>query len=470
MKRYLLLLFLPGLMSLQAQKPWTLEECLDYARTHNLNILQSELDIGIKEQAYKEAKYAVLPSLQIGSSGMWNYGLTQNLTTGILENQTVFGNNIRISSEMPLFQGLYWKNNRQAAYLNKLLAEYTRDSQIKKISTQIVQSYLQVLMDKEALAAAEAQWQAGLEQQRKMRELVDAGVRPQSDLKDLEAQSARDYLEYVRIKNRLKLDKMQLAQLLELDDPASFEINGEQPVRVNEKLLLQSAEELFRQYYPQTVENRMAKTRMAMGEKQIRLARSGLYPSVSLFLSWNSRYMDREKITGVEIDPDNPYRVIGITEQSHENVLAPNFRYITGPPDPYWDQIRQNQGTAVGFSINIPLFNRFRTRLKIREAGLQQEKNKLANRQQSNEFRYQVEQLHADILNAKEKQKAALKSKEAAETAYRYAMEKLNAGLLSPYDLENARSRKMRAEADYLSAKYEYLLKLKLLELLLQAD
>jgi outer membrane protein len=205
-----------------------------------------------------------------------------------------------------------------------------------------------------------------------------------------------------------------------------------------------------------------------MALKQLEIARSGYYPSVSFFASWNSRYMDREKIVGARINPDRPYRIIGITEQSHENVLAPNLQYVTGPPDSYFTQLADNQGTAFGFNVNIPLFNRFRVRRQVEKAALEVEKASLAEQTEKRDTENNIRKLYADVLHAREKMKAALKNKEAAETAFEYASEKLEAGLISPYDLENSKSRKISAETQYISAKYEYMLKLKLLEITLK--
>ncbi len=467
--RFLIILLFFSLTGL-AQTRWSLEKCLNYARENNLSLKQAELDVKLAEIDYKNAKEQVLPAINAGSSAYWNYGLTQNLTTGILENQTVFGNTVRLNADMPLFQGFGLHFNKQLAQSNSWLSKYRFRNKQKEIEINITNAYLQVLMSHEALRAAESQWEAGLAQVKKMKELVSSGVRPQSDLKDMEAQAAQDYFNWIRTKNDLNLSLMHLARLLELDEVKNFDIDTDPDhFPVNEALLLKNAELLFEEHITKMPEYLISVSQKNLLKKQLKFTKSAYYPSVSFFLSWNSRYMNREKIIGMELDPDQPYRVIGMTETTHENVLAPNFRPVTGPPDPYFTQLKNFSGTAFGFSINFPLFNRFQVRRRVQKAEIEVEKADMRIRQQVKELRHRIYQLHADATNAREKERAALKSKEAAEIAYRYAQEKLKAGLISPYELENIKSRKIQAETNYINAKYEYLLKLKLLELTLKS-
>jgi len=446
----------------------TLDDCIRYAQTHNSEIRRALLRAHAKDISFAQSRYELLPSLRAGSSGMWNYGLTQNLTTGILENQTVFGNNVRVESSMPLFQGLSLRYNREAAFWDKI-AEYSRYVTVsKRITADVVKAYLQILMDREAARVAKTQWLSTVAQVKKMRELTRAGTRSVSDLKDMEAQAAANYLEYVRIGNKIKTDLWQLASLLQLRDTSRLEVTGE-AFRIDESLLWVSPDSLIARHKENIAEFYLWEASEKSARYRHKASKGALYPVVSLFLSWNSRYMDREKITGVELDPSQPYRIIGFTEHSHENVLAPNFRYVTGPPDPYWEQIRQNQGTAIGFMLTIPIFDKFRNRTRIRQARLQWEETRLANAEEFNRFRHQVIQFHTAALNEKARMEAARANREAARTAYRFAEEKLEAGLITTYELETVRTRKMKAEADYLNAKYSYWLNLKLLEILLGA-
>ncbi len=466
-KGFFWLIFLPFLVN--AQKIRSLEDCFRMAELNNLTILQMKNQVELRNIEVKEAFDNMLPSLTAGGRASWNYGLTQNLTTGILENQTVFGNTWFIGVDMPLFRGFLLQKNKQLAELNRLLSEYQLEKTRQDIRANIATAYLQILMNAENLRSLQAQKKSTEKQVEKMQALVKAGARPLSDLKDLEAQLAQDKLNVVQAQNALQMAKLSLARMLESKDITSFEIDTVTAhFPVDKTLELKTPEQLFNQYLNENPSYLSAQTGLQISEKQIERARSGFYPSINLSGSWNTRFMDRERVAGVEPDPNNPYRVIGITETTHERVLAPNMRYIMGPPEPYFDQLNKNAGFSFGISLSIPVFNRFTARRQVEKARINAMNARIELENTRKQFRATVYKLHTDLRNAKHKLIAAEKNREAARIAYRYALEKLEAGVINPYDLDNIKARKIKAENQYITAKYEYLFKLKLLELSLK--
>ena len=469
MKTYLGLLLIFALGPLRGQQVWDLNHCLLRAQKNNLQVISAQTDVQASQWDARAEKYNAFPALNAGTRANWNYGLTQNPTTGVLENQTIFGNSVSLTADMPLFNGFALRTKRYLANLNLDLARNRLQSVLRKVQTDVVSAYLSVLVATENLKAARAQEEDTRAQIEKMRELVRQGARPLSDLKDLEAQGANDRLQTVQAQNNLAMARLQLGQLLLLEHPDSIRIDTRpEDFPVSEKWLLYSPDSLYTAYLDNQPDVRAARIQNDLARQQARLTRSSYYPGISIFANWNSRFVDRPSITGFELDPDNPYRVIGITQNTHENVLAPNYRRITGPPDPYFTQLDNNKGFVVGISVNIPIFNRFKTRYAVRKARVEQEKAKWQIRQQEQNFRNLVYRLHTDARNARAKRDAARQNFEAARTAYDYAREKLDAGMISPYDFSNIKTRKMQAEARYISAKYEYLLKLKLLEMTLE--
>ena len=76
-------------LSAQAQtKKWSLEECVNYAIQNNITIKQTELDTKTATIDKKGAIGNFLPSLNANASHSWNIGLNQDITTGLLRNQT----------------------------------------------------------------------------------------------------------------------------------------------------------------------------------------------------------------------------------------------------------------------------------------------------------------------------------------------------------------------------------------------
>ena len=93
-------------LNLSAQETWTLQDCVKRAIEKNISIKQAELDLEIIKQNKNTTIGNFLPSLNLSSAHSWNTGLTQNITTGILENMTTQSASINANIGLDLFSGL----------------------------------------------------------------------------------------------------------------------------------------------------------------------------------------------------------------------------------------------------------------------------------------------------------------------------------------------------------------------------
>ena len=121
MKRILLALALlsPALAGAQdLSHPWTLQECLDWALDHNLNVKQSELNVAQREIQLNTARNAYFPNVSGSANESVNFGrgLTEDntYTTGATTTNTSFS----IGAGMNLFDGMARPNNVKLSQLN----------------------------------------------------------------------------------------------------------------------------------------------------------------------------------------------------------------------------------------------------------------------------------------------------------------------------------------------------------------
>ena len=91
-------LFLFTLLLSAQMKEYTLEECVLIALEKNISIQQSELDVSSAEIDKDDAFGSFLPRVNAQSQHIWNNGLSQNITNGLIENLTTqfssFGGNV----------------------------------------------------------------------------------------------------------------------------------------------------------------------------------------------------------------------------------------------------------------------------------------------------------------------------------------------------------------------------------------
>jgi len=439
MKKYLYILFILFTTTAFAQqKKWTLQACLDYAHQHNLQLQQNRLEIEQAKINKAGAKASYLPTLNANSSASWNSGLTQNFTTGILENQTTFGGNGSINSNLNVFNGLKNRYTYKKSLLEILSAEYAYADLQSSIDAQIAASYVQILLNKENYEAAKLQLENSIRQKERTREMINAGVLPSGDITDVEAQITNDHLQVIQAENAYKIAKLNLAQLLELNDFSNFDIDETLTgLQIDEKLLQENPEHLYKISLEKDDQILQIQTQEKIADYQIKLAQSGRMPSLNAFANINTRYSDRDNI---------------------------GFGGIPTPADPFWDQVKDNQGISYGLNLRIPIFNGFAVRNNIKSAKLAAERIKINRQNTEKKLKNDIYQMHQDVQAAFQSMQAAEANLKAQRKAYDYAMEKFKVGMLNIFDLNTIKTKYVKAEAQYINAKYQYYLKAKILE------
>jgi len=446
-------------------KKWTLRECVDYAIENNLTVKQSEYDISLSEIDRKDAIGNFLPNLNINGSHSWNSGLTTDVTTGVLRNQTTQTTSGGISSGILIYGGLQNHNQLRKTDLSILGKRYQLDKIKDDVSLNVINAYLQVLFGKEAVNVAIPQLEITREQLNRTNKLVEAGTVPKGDLLEIMATLASDEQNLIITQNNLQISLISLAQLLQLDNYDAFDIADEE---IESLPLVNLANYSVDDVYQKALDNRneikVAKTNIEIAGKDIKLAKGALQPTLSGFYNWNSRYSNLDRIIGSQPNPDNPTRVIGQVEGTGQNVITENYIPITGSPDGFFDQFDRNKGSSFGLSLRIPVLNGFKASNNVKRAEIFYDKQK--NRLGEEELRLEkiIHTVYADAIGALKIYDAAQKSVTAQEESFRYAQEKFNVGVMNSFEFSQTKNRLVKAHSDFLKSKYDFIFKVKLLE------
>ena len=466
-----LILLFSFILSVQSQetnpdlKRWTLRECVDYAIENNISVKQSENNIALAEIDKRAAIGNFIPNLNFNSSAAWNAGLTTDVTTGVLINQTTQTTNGGISSGVAIYRGLRNQNELRRAELSILASQYQLDKMKDDISLFVINAYLEVLFGKEAVNVAIPQVEITQEQLARTNQLVEAGTIPRGDLLDVEATLASDEQNLIITQNRVRLAIISLAQLLQLEDYENFDIANEE---IETLPLINLPEYSVDMIYEKALETRneikVAKTNIEIAESDVKLAKGALQPTLSGFYNWNSRYSDRDRVVGSAIDPNNPTVVIGQVETSGDNVISPNFGPILGPADDFFSQINDNKGSAFGVSLQIPILNGFSASNNVRRAKINYDQQKYQLEQEELDLEKIIYQVYTDAVGALKLYDATKRSLDAREISFQYAQERFDVGVLNSFDYSQIKNRLVTANSDFLRAKYDFIFRVKLLE------
>jgi outer membrane protein len=402
MKNYFFILFLSLSLLSFGQQKWTLKQSLKYAHEHNLQLKQQQLSIEQAKINKTAAIASFAPSLNANASASWNNGLTQNFTTGILENQTTFGGSGSVNSNLNLFNGFKNHYTYKKSLLDILSAQYQYADLLNNIDMQIASAYIQILLNKENLESAKVQLENSIQQKERTLEMVKIGILPEGDLADVEAQITNDHFQVIQAENNYELSKINLAQLLELNDFTNFDIDEQiEGLNIDAKLMTASPEDLFEQALQTNNKLKQSQTQEAIAQYQIKLAQSAYLPSLSAFANINTRYSDRDNI---------------------------GFGGMSTPADPFWNQVKDNKGISYGLNLRIPVLNGLNVRNQVKRAKLSKESVSIATYNAKKQLRSDIYKMQKDLIAAFQSMKAAEANLKAQRKAYDYGMEKFKVG------------------------------------------
>ena len=442
------------------QDTWNLQECIQYAFDHNIQIKQQNLNTQVNEKALQQTRLSALPSLNAGANHNFSFGRALDETTyEFTENQEVQSSNFSLSSSVTLFNGFQkWNAIQRDRFLLKASLENLERLK-NDISLNVASAYLQILFNQELVNVARDQLELIKQQVARTQKLIEAGSLARGDLLEIQAQAANEELNLVNYQNQLRSSYISLIQLLELDSAGGFEI--EQPAlgQLLQREPLPSVDSIYHIAQQQLPRIKGAEYELRSQEEALDMARGQLSPRLSMNLSYGSRYSNQlQRLSGM----DSLTVRIGRT-QNDVPVYAtqPVFNYSDYP---FWNQLDNNVSTSVMFNLSIPIFNGWQVRHSISRARVGMLNARYELQLQENQLYKDIQTAHADALAAWKKYQAARKTVESMQESFKYTSKKFEVGLVNSIEFNTAKNNLIRAQSEWLQAKYEYIFKTRILD------
>lgn len=443
-KKYfsLLLFIIISFYSNAQPRQWSLEDCVRYALDHNISIRQSELDTQIAGIDKKDAFRNFLPSVSANASHSWNIGLNQDITTGILQNQTTQFTSAGASVGIDIYKGLQNLNTLRKANLSIVAAKYQLQKMKEDIALNVANAYLQVLFNKENLKVQNDQLTIDEKQLKRTQELVNAGNLPKGDLLDVKATIAADNQKVINAENALLISKLSLAQLLQLESFDNFDVADTNEFQMSQTILSETPTTIYDKAKQERVELKIAQTNLEIAQKNIEIAKGAYQPTLRGFYNFNSRVSYADVALR-----DNTGAIIG-----------------TQSPPKFIDQFSDNKGQSFGAQLNVPIFNGFAVRNNVERSKVNFEKSKIALEQQELDLERNVYNAFTDVKGALKAYESAIEALDARSESYNYSKEKFDVGLMNSFDLSQSQTLFANAQSEVLRTKYDYIFKTKILE------
>ncbi len=448
-------------------KKWTLEECVQYALEHNITIKQTELDSQISQLDKSSAIGNFLPSLNANASHSWNIGLNQNITTGLLENQTTQFTSAGLNAGIDIYKGLQNQNRFRRSQLSIIGAQYQLSKMRDDIALNVANAYLQILFNIENLKVQQEQLAIDEKQLKRTEELIAAGSLPKGDVLDSKATIAGDKQRVINAENTLLISKLSLAQLLQLEKFQDFDVAEVKNEANQSAVMLQTPEAILAKAKENRMEIKIAKNNVSLAEKDVQIARGAYQPTIQGFYSFSTRASDANRITGIQLDPNNPLVPSGSLVNvggTNYDVLQPNYSYVFGKSAPLFDQFSDNKGHNFGVQMTVPILNGFSAKNNVARNKISLEKSRLALDQSELDLERTIFTVYTDANGALKAYESAKQALEARESAFNYAKERYAVGMMNAFDFNQAQSLYTNAQSEVLRTKYDFIFRTKIVE------
>jgi outer membrane protein len=439
---------------------------VDYAMQNSISVKQADVQARIAALQTKLANAQAYPNLLFNTQLGINSGRSIDPTSNLYTTNQVFFQSLGLQSGVTLFNFFSIKNNRLSARLDEEAYKTGIDRARNDIALNVAASYLQYLLSIEQANITKIQIQQTRSQLDNTRKLVDAGSMPELNAAQLEAQLAKDSSNYITAKGTADQNRISLMGLLNLDASASFEAATPDVDKIPIEPLAE-LEPAFVYNLALTTQPLQKKDSLHIkaAEYAVKSARGAMYPTLSAFVALNSNYASTyNQFTGLQ--PTGKFDTVAIVPVGGTNyyALTPGYNTITSKV-PYFKQVSDiNFSQAIGIQLNIPIANNRQLRNNYERAKLDVENLRLQLNQDNITLQQNIYTAYSNAVSALEKYNANIKAYKIQQYAFELSKKRYEIGVLSTIDYITTQNNLFSAEIDQVSAKYDYIFKMKVLE------
>jgi outer membrane protein len=422
----------------QTDNTWTITKCLEYAKENNISIKQLNLNIESSKVQTTQSWAALAPTANGSASHTWNYGLSFDNNSGILQNQQYQSSFYAASFNWVLFNGLNNYYTIMANQWNQKATMYNFEQAVNDVQLNIVQLFLQLLFAQERLEIVKQQVEAMRLQAERSKLLFDVGTITKGDYLTAQSTLSTQLVNLTNSENTVNSCKLSLLQALNLNQ---MDIQIVKPdfsnVKIDEFKEEASLEGIFDYALKNTPIIKSREANVWKFKRQLTAMRGNYYPSLSFGATISTTFSELRK------DYTDPFNPIDI---------------------PYATQLQQNFGQQLSFRLSVPIFNGLSVRTNVKLAKIQWLNSKLDLENEEYKLKNTIQKSYIDARAAYKTYTANKMNLEALQETYNYAKDKFDVGVITSVEFNDAANKYFNAKTELLLAEYDYILKTKILD------
>ncbi|MEP1032596.1 TolC family protein [Ekhidna sp.] len=422
----------------QEKRVLSLEECIEIAVKNNLNVKRSELNLQTAEVNVEQSKASRYPSLNASGNYGFNWGRGIDPTTNQFIDQRINFNSVGASTTLAVIQGMQITNGIKQDKLSLEASRKDLEKAENDISLNTASFYLNVIFNKELAENAKFQLESSKQQLERTSKLVESGALPLANKLQLESQVATNEVNLINAQNNLDLALLSLKQALLL--PPGQIVDVEVPNVPIDQAEIESSSiaELYNEALANMPEIQSAELRVQSADVGVDVAKGGLYPTITLSGSMDTRYSDAAQ----QFDP-----------------VSGEFSTI-----PLSTQYDNNLSRGLSANLRIPIFNGFNTRSNIQRSKISLQQAEISKKEQENTLYQTIETSYRNAVAAAKTFTASQKQVASLEETLRAVENQYNNGAANFTDYQVASNNLFQARTDLSRAKYDFIFKQKVLE------
>ncbi len=440
MKHLIASCFLLGALYGHTQNTMSLEACIALAKEKNIDV-ERQVNTNFKlEHDENIAKGAFLPDLSFGGTQNFNLGNSFNVSTNVgqLESRS---NTFYVASSLTIFDGLTNVHKKRLSKMNSAHGRLQLNTIRKNLELSITSAYLQALLHKEAIKIAENRLENSTKQLERITGLYKAASITKSELLENESLVESDKNGVVKAKNDFKNALISLKEILSVEDIEAFDVvdldRDTFQANAQDESLSGLDDTRLETQHPLIL---MLASEAKLSQQQVKINRSKFYPKLSFDYSYGTGYYHLQGQDDVVFN-------------TQTNALEANG---------FLKQLDANRLHYLGFSLVVPIFNRFVTKETYNKSKLNYQTATLNFKQGKKEILNAAQQAYNDMITARASLNSTHKILEFQEEAFNVSSEKYKLGISAIYEFIESRNRLFTAQTNSARAKYNYLLKLKI--------
>ncbi len=402
------------------EKVWSLNDCIDYALSKNVDIRKSVLSTKEDEINLAQSKENLLPTLSGSASTDYSWQketLTEENSFGKRQrsNTTSFG----LDASATLFNGSKLKNKVKQAKINFQSSQYASETEKESVQLSILEAYLEILYSQESVKKDKQQIESTTEELNLAKERLDVGVISQSDYLEIKSELASEKSTLADDLSTLATDRVTLMQLMELPVDDSFQIESPE---IDDLLAsvqgTPSANDVYLQALQIKPQIKEAELNLKSAKLDEKIAQAALYPTLSLSGGLSTGWSGQ---------------ISGFSKSS---------------------QLKNQFTPSVGLSLSIPIFSNYQGKNNLDLAKISTSSVELDEIDTKNTLRKNIEQACVDLTTNRVKYEANMEAYDSAKESYEVASEKYKQGLINSVDFLSVKTDLITAENGLLQATF----------------